>query len=139
MFDLSDIIDRIEYSIDGKEKICYLEDQQDIYGTKLFVYLLPSLKLLDYIVTIDDEEISIEEIDATLRYEVIFNFSKLDVATGECEYTYDVRFDYVDIEAMSNREDLELLVEHQIEEEVRVDKHFKISELTFKPILKKLQ
>lgn len=139
MFNLSDIIDRIEYSIDGKEKIYYLEDQQDIYGTKLFVYLLPSLKLLDYIITIDDEEISIEEINATLRYEVIFNFSKLDVATGECEYTYDVRFDYVDIESMSNREDLELLVEHQIEEEIIVGRHFKISELTFKPVLKKLQ
>lgn len=28
MFDLSDIIDRIDYSIDGREEVYYLEDQQ---------------------------------------------------------------------------------------------------------------
>lgn len=139
MFDLSDIIDKIEYSINGKEYFYYLEDQQDLDGTKLSMYLLPSIRLIDYIITADDEEVLIEEINATLRYDVTFNFSKLDVVTGECEYTYDVKFDYVFIDSMSDHEYLEELAEIQIAQDVGLDRNIKIGEMTFKPVLKTLQ
>lgn len=139
MFDLSDVIDRIEYSIGNEERSYYLEDQQDLDGTKLSMYLLPSVRLTDYIITVDDEEVLIEEINATLRYDVTFNFSKLDVATGECEYTYDVKFDYVFIDSLSDHENLEELAEIQIAQDVRVGRNIEIEEMTFKPILKTLQ
>lgn len=139
MFDLSDIIDRIDYTIDGKERVYYLEDQQDLDGTKLSMYLLPSVRLIDYIITVDDEEVLIEEINATLRYDVTFNFRKLDVVTGECEYTYDVKLDYVFIDSMSDHEYLEELAEIQIAQDVRVGRNIEIGEMTFKPVLKTLQ
>lgn len=139
MFDLSDVIDRIDYTIDGKEEVYYLEDQQDLDGTKLSMYLLPRVRLIDYIITVDDEEVLIEEINATLRYDVTFNFSKLDVATGECEYTYNVKFDYVFIDSLSDHENLEDLVASRIESNVLSNGQFKPKELTFKPVLKKLQ
>lgn len=139
MFDLSDVIDKIEYSIDGKEEVYYLEDQQDLDGTKLSMYLLPSVRLIDYIITVDDEEVSIEEINVTLRYDVTFNFSKLDVVTGECEYTYDVEFDYVFIDSMSDHEYLEELAEIQIAQDVRLGRNIEIGEMTLKPVLRTLQ
>lgn len=139
MFDLSDVIDKIEYSIDGKEYVYYLEDQQDLDGTKLSMYLLPRVRLIDYIITVDDEEVLIEEINATLRYDVTFNFSKLDVVTGECEYTYDVKFDYVFIDSLSDHENLEELAEIQIAQDVRVGRNIEIGAMTFKPVLKTLQ
>lgn len=139
MFDLSDIIDRIDYTIDGKERVYYLEDHQDLDGTKLSMYLLPSVRLIDYIITADDEEVLIEEINATLRYDVTFNFSKLDVVTGECEYTYDVKLDYVFIDSLSDHENLEELAEIQIAQDVILGRNIKIGEMTFKPVLKTLQ
>lgn len=139
MFDLSDVIDRIDYTIDGKEEVYYLEDQRDLDGTKLSMYLLPRVRLIDYIITVDDEEVLIEEINATLRYDVTFNFSKLDVVTGECEYTYDVKLDYVFIDSLSDHENLEELAEIQIAQDVRLGRNIKISEMTFKPVLKTLQ
>ena len=139
MFDLSDVIDKIEYSINGKEYVYYLEDQRDLDGTKLSMYLLPSVRLTDYIITVDDAEVLIEEINATLRYDVTFNFSKLDVVTGECEYTYDVKLDYVFIDSLSDHENLEELAEIQIAQDVRLGRNIKISEMTFKPVLKTLQ
>lgn len=139
MFDLSDIIDKIEYSIDGKEYFYYLEDQIDLDGTNLTIYILRDLRLLDYEVELEDRAISIEEVDVTLRYKTTFNFSKLDVATGECEYTYDVKFDYVFINSLSDHENLEDLVASRIEKSVIFDNKFKTEDLTFKPVLKKLQ
>lgn len=139
MFDLSDIIDRIDYTIDRKEYAYYLEDQQDINGTELIVYLLSDLRLFDYTVELDDSSISIEQVDATLRYKVTFNFSKLDVATGDCEYTHNVRFDYAFIDSLSDHEDLEDLVISQIENNIIFGGKFKPRDLMFKPVLKKLQ
>ena len=139
MFDLSDIIDKIDYTIDGKENVYYLEDQQDIDRTKLSMYLLPSVRLIDYIITVDDEEVLIEEINATLRYDVTFDFSKLDVVTGECKYTYDVKFDYVFIDSLSDHENLEDLVASQIISDIQNRRNFEPKEFSFKPVLKKLQ
>lgn len=139
MFDLSDVIDRIDYTIDGKEEVYYLEDKQDLDGSKLSMYLLPRVRLIDYIITVDDEEVLIEEINATLRYDVTFNFSKLDVVTGECEYTCDVKLDYVFIDSLSDHENLEELAEIQIAQDIRLGRNIKISEMTFKPVLKTLQ
>lgn len=139
MFDLSDIIDRIDYTIDGKEFFYYLEDEMDINGVNLILYILQDLRLFDYIVELDDSSISIDQVDATLRYKVTFNFSKLDVATGECEYTYDIAFDYAFIDSLSDHENLEDLVTSRIENSVISNGKFEPKDLTFKPVLKKLQ
>lgn len=139
MFDLSDVIDRIEYSIGGKEDVYYLEDRQDIDGTKLIINLLHTLKLADCNLELEDHVISIEEIIATLRYNVTVNFSKLDVATDECEYTYDVNFDYAFIESMSSNEELEDLITSKIEKIVMSGERFNLEDMTLKPVLKKLQ
>lgn len=139
MFDLSDVIDRIDCTIDGKEFFYYLEDQQDLDGTKLSIYILQDLVLFDYDVELDDSSISIERVDAALRYDATFNFSKLDVVTEECEFTYDVKFDYVFIDSLSDHENLEDLVASRIESSVLSNGRFKPKELTFKPVLKKLQ
>lgn len=139
MFDLSDVIDRIEYSIDGKEDVYYLEDQQDIDGTKSIINLLHTVKLFDCNLELEDHAISIEEIIATLRYKVTLDFSKLDVATGECEYTYNTQYDCAVIESMSSHEELEDLVISRIDDIVIFGGKFKLEDLTFKPILKKLR
>ena len=76
MFDLSCIIDRIDYNLDGKDYFYYLEDQIDLDGTNLTIWILQDLRLFDYTVELDDSSISIEQVDDTLRYKVTFNFSK---------------------------------------------------------------
>lgn len=139
MFDLSCIIDRIDYNLDGKDYFYYLEDQIDLDGTNLTIWILQDLRLFDYTVELDDSSISIEQVDDTLRYKVTFNFSKLDVATGDCEYTHNVRFDYAFIDSLSDHEDLEDLVISQIENNIIFGGKFKPGDLTFKPVLKKLQ
>jgi len=111
----------------------------DINGVNLILYILQDLRLFDYIVELDDSSISIDQVDATLRYKVTFNFSKLDVATGECEYTYDIAFDYAFIDSLSDHENLEDLVTSRIENSVISNEKFEPKDLTFKPVLKKLQ
>lgn len=139
MFDLSCIIDRIDYNLDGKDYFYYLEDQIDLDGTNLTIWILQDLRLFDFAVELEDHAISIEQVDATLRYKVTFNFSNLDVATGECEYTYDIAFDYAFIDSLSDHENLEDLVTLQIENSAIFSRKFKPKDLTFKPVLKKLQ
>lgn len=139
MFDLSCIIDRIDYNLDGKEYFYYLEDQIDLDGKNLTIWILQDLRLFDFVVELEDHAISIDEVDATLRYKVTFNFSKLDVATGECAYTYNATFDNAFINSLSDHENLEDLVTLQIENSAIFGGKFKPKDLTFKPVLKKLQ
>lgn len=139
MFDLSDVIDRIEYSMDGTSGVYYLEDYQETDGTKLIIDFVHRMKLFNCNIELDDRAIAIEEINASVRYKIIFNFSKLDVATGECEYTYDVRYDCIDIESMSSHEELEEIVTLKIDNSSIFDGTYKLEDLTFKPVLKKLQ
>ena len=139
MFNLSDIIDRIEYSMDGTGGVYYLEDYQETDGTKLIIDFVHRMKLFNCNFELDDRAIMIEEINASVRYKIIFNFSKLDVATGECEYTYDVQYDDIVIESMSSHEELEEIVTLKIDNSGIFDGTYKLEDLTFKPVLKKLQ
>lgn len=139
MFDLSDVIDRIEYSMDGTGGVYYLEDYQETDGTKLIIDFVHRMKLFNCNFELDDRAIMIEEINAAVRYKIIFNFSKLDVATGECEYTYNVQYDNIVIESMSSHEELEDLVASKIDNSGIFDGTYKLEDLTFKPVLKKLQ
>lgn len=139
MFDLSDIIDRIEYSMDGTGGVYYLEDDQETDGTRLIIDFVHRMKLFNCNFELDDRAIMIEEINAAVRYKITFDFSKLDVATGECEYTYDVRYDDIVIESMSSHEELEDLVASKIDNIGIFNGTYKLDDLTLKPILKKLQ
>lgn len=139
MFDLSDVIDRIEYSMDGTDGVYYLEDQQETDGTKLIINFIHCMKLFNCNIELEDHAIMIEEINAAVRYKITFNFSRLDVATGECEYTYDVQYDDIVIESMSSHEELEDLVASKIDNSGMFDGTYKLEDLVFKPILKELQ
>ena len=139
MLDLSCIIDRIEYSMDGTGGVYYLEDYQETDGTKLIIDFVHRMKLFNCNFELDDRAIMIEEINAAVRYKITFDFSKLDVATGECEYTYDVRYDCIAIESMSSHEELEEIVTLKIDNSGIFDGTYKLEDLTFKPVLKKLQ
>ena len=139
MLDLSCIIDRIEYSMDGTGGVYYLEDYQETDGTKLIIDFVHRMKLFNCNFELDDRAIMIEEINAAVRYKITFDFSKLDVATGECEYTYDVQYDNIVIESMSSHEELEDLVASKIDNSGIFDGTYKLEDLTFKPVLKKLQ
>lgn len=139
MFDLSDVIDRIEYSMDGTDGVYYLEDQQETDGTRLIIDFVHRMKLFNCKLELDDRAIMIEEINAAVRYKITFNFSKLDVATGECEYTYEVRYDDIVIESMSSHEELEDLVTSKIDNSGIFNGTYKLDDLTLKPILKKLR
>ena len=139
MLDLSCIIDRIEYSMDDTDGVYYLEDQRETDGTKLIIDFVHCMKLFNCNIEFGDRAIMIEEINTAVRYKITFDFSKLDVATGECEYTYDVQYDNIVIESMSSHEELEDLVASKIDNSGIFDGTYKLEDLTFKPVLKKLQ
>ena len=139
MLDLSGVIDRIEYSMDGTSGVYYLEDYQETDGTKLIIDFVHRMKLFNCNIELDDRAIMIEEINAAVRYKITFDFSKLDVATGEYEYTYDVQYDNIVIESMPSHEELEDLVASKIDNSGIFNGTYKLDDLAFKPVLKKLQ
>ena len=139
MFDLSDVINRIEYSMDDTRGVYYLEDYQETDGTKLIIDFVHRMKLFNCNFELDDRAIMIEEINAAVRYKITFDFSKLDVATGECEYTYNVQYDSIVIESMSSHEELEDLIASKIDNSGIFNGTYKLDDLALKPVLKKLQ
>lgn len=91
---LTDIIDRIEYSIAGMEGTYYLDDRDDFESNRLKIGLEPSINLIDYVVIVNDDEIEISGIRAHLRYNVTLTFDSIDVVQDTCSYKFDVDFRY---------------------------------------------
>lgn len=136
---LTDIIDRIEYSIAGMEGTYYL-DERDTYGSnQLKVGLEPSINLIDYVVIVNDDEIEISGIRGHLRYNVTLTFDSIDVVQDTCSYKCDVDFRYAYIDEMQERDYLRDYANDQIEEDVRNGRNIVLDEPEFKVILKKLQ
>ena len=136
---LTDIIDRIEYSIAGMEGTYYLDERDDYDSNQLKIGLEPRLDLIDYVVIVNDDEIEISGIRAYLRYNVTLTFDSLDVVQDTCSYKTDVEFKYAYIMEMQEHDDLRDYVNDQIEEDVRNERNIVLDEPEFKVILKQLQ
>lgn len=136
---LTDIIDRIEYSIAGMEGTYYLDERDNYESNQLVIGLEPSINLIDYVVIVNDEEIEISGIRGHLRYNVTLTFDSLDVVQDTCSYKCDVDFRYAYIEEMQERDYLRDYANDQIEEDVRNGRNIVLDEPEFKVILKQLQ
>ena len=136
---LTDIIDRIEYSIAGMEGTYYLDERDDYESNQLKIGLEPSINLIDYVVIVNDEEIEISSIRGHLRYNVTLTFDSIDVVQDTCSYKYDVDFRYVYIDEMQERDYLRGYATEQIEADVRDGRNVVLEEPEFKVILRTLQ
>lgn len=136
---LTDIIDRIEYSIAGMEGTYYLDERDNYESNQLVIGLEPSINLIDYVVIVNDDEIEISGIRAHLRYNVTLTFDSIDVVQDTCSYKFDVDFRYAYIDEMLERDYLRDYANDQIEEDIRDGRNIVLDEPEFKVILKKLQ
>ena len=136
---LTDLIDRIEYSIAGMEGSYYLDERDNYESNQLVIGLEPSINLIDYVVIVNDEEIEIGGIRAYLRYNVTLTFDSIDVVQDTCSYKCDVDFRYAYIEEMQERDYLRDYANDQIEDDIRDGRNIVLDEPEFKVILKKLQ
>ena len=136
---LTDLIDRIEYSIAGTEATYYLDERDDYESNQLKIGLEPSINLIDYVVIVNDEEIEISGIRGHLRYNVTLTFDSIDVVQDTCSYKCDVDLRYVYIEEMQERDYLREYVTDQIEADVRDGRNIVLDEPEFKVILRTLQ
>lgn len=136
---LTDLIDRIEYSIAGMEGTYYLDKRDDYDSNQLKIGLEPRLDLIDYVVIVNDDEIEISGIRAHLRYNVTLTFDSLDVVQETCSYKCDVDFRYAYIEEMQERDYLRDYANDQIEDDIRDGRNIVLDEPEFKVILKQLQ
>ena len=64
---LTDLIDRIEYSIAGTEATYYLDERDNYESNRLVIGLEPSINLIDYVIIVNGEEIEISGIEAHRR------------------------------------------------------------------------
>lgn len=135
---LTDIIDRIEYSIAGMEGTYYLDGRDNYESNQLVIGLEPSINLIDYVVIVNDEEIEISGIRGHLRYNVILTFDSIDVVQDTCSYDCNVDFRYAYIEEMQERDYLRDYANDQIEDDIRDGRNIVLDEPEFKVILKTL-
>lgn len=136
---LTDLIDRIEYSIAGTEATYHLDERDNYESNQLVIGLEPRINLIDHVVIVNDEEIEISGIRASLRYNVTLTFDSIDVVQDTCSYRCDVDFRYAYIEEMQERDYLRDYANDQIEADIRDGRNIVLDEPTFKPVLKKLQ
>lgn len=135
---LTNIVDRIEYTINSRLMNQSIDDLE-LFDGRLVMHFGQPYHLTDYLIVEDDREIEIESIDGQIVYRVEFDFDSADVVNGTCQYKTDTDIAFVDISSMPGNEDLSVVVANQIEEELRSGQSDLVREMTFKPILKKLQ
>lgn len=136
---LTDIIDRIEYSIAGMEGTYYLDERDNYESNQLKIGLEPSINLIDYVVIVNDDEIEISGIRAHLRYNVTLAFDSIDVVQDTCSYDCNVDFRYAYIDEMQERDYLRDYANDQIEADIRDGRNIVLEEPEFKVILETLQ
>ena len=136
---LTDLIDRIEYSIAGTEATYYLDERDNYESNRLVIGLEPSINLIDYVIIVNGEEIEISGIEAHLRYNVTLTFDSIDVVQDTCSYKCDVDFRYVYIDEMQERDYLRDYAHAQIESDIRDGRNIVLDDPTFKVIMQTLQ
>lgn len=136
---LTDLIDRIEYSIAGTEATYYLDERDNYESNQLVIGLEPSINLIDYVIIVNGEEIEISGIKAHLRYNATLTFDSIDVVQDTCSYKCDVDFRYAYIDEMQERDHLREYATDQIEADIRDGRNIVLDEPAFKVILRTLQ
>lgn len=137
---LTDAIYKIEYSIAGEESYDFVDENSDYDCNRLTLYLKPVIKLFDYFIEIDGQEITLDEIDVMLRYRVTFDFEELDIVNEKCSYNVNVEFlsayafDIIEKNGL-RKDDLNA----QIEADIRDGRNIVLDDPTFKVILETLQ
>lgn len=115
---LAEVIHSVKWSCMGRNFESYVEDDDFEDNVLTMVLITPTLKLFDYVVVVDDEEIEIGEIDFQLRYNVRFKFDSIDIIKFECSYTTSLELRGAFCSEMSDHENLRSQVGAQIESDI---------------------
>lgn len=135
---LMNIVDRIEYTINSRLMSKSIDDLE-LFEDRLVMHFGQPYHLTDYLIVEDDREIEIESIEGQIVYRIEFSLDSADIVSGACSYKVSKDIAFVDISSIPGNEDLSVVAANQIEEELRSGRSDLIREMTFKPILKKLQ
>lgn len=131
---LAEVIHSVKWSFAGRNYESYVEDD-DFEDNVLTLTLNPDLKLFDYVVVVDDEEIEIGEIDVQLRYKARFRFDSIDIIKDECSFTSSLEFQGAYYLEMSDHENLRLQVGAQIESDIRYGRTTTLDVSTFEVVM----
>ena len=131
---LAEVIHSVEWSFAGRNYESYVEDD-DFEDNVLTLTLNPDLKLFDYVLVVNDEEIEISEIDVQLRYKARFRFDRIDIIKDECSFTSSLEFQGAYYLEMSDHENLRLQVGAQIESDISYGRTETLDVSTFKVVM----
>ena len=131
---LAKVIHSVKWSFAGRNYESYVEDD-DFEDNVLTLTLNPDLKLFDYVVVVDDEEIEIGEIDVQLRYKARFRFDSIDIIKDECSFTSSLEFQGAYYLEMSDHENLSLQVSAQIESDISYGRTATLDASTFEVVM----
>lgn len=137
---LTDAIYKIEYTIAGEESYTLVDEDWGYDRSKLTLILKPVIKLFDYFIEIDGQEITLDEIDVMLRYRVTFDFDELDIVNEKCSYNVNVEFlsayafDVIEKNGLSKD-----VLNAQIESDIGDGRNIVLDDPTFKVFLDSLQ
>ena len=118
---LAEVIHSVKWSFDDRNFESYVEED-DFEDNVLTLTLSPDLKIFNYVVVVDDEEIEIEEIEVQLRYKARIRFDSIDIIRDECSFTRSLDFQGTYYLEMSDHENLRLQVSAQIESDISYGK-----------------
>ena len=131
---LAEVIHSVKWSFDGRNFESYVEED-DFEDNVLTLILSPDLKLFDYVVVANDEEIEIGEIDVQLRYKARFRFDSIDIIKCECLFTSSLEFQGAYYLEMSDHENLRLQVGAQIESDISYGRTATLDASTFEVVM----
>ena len=131
---LAEVIHSVKWSFAGRNYESYVEDD-DFEDNVLTLILSPDLKLFDYVVAANDEEIEIGEIDVQLRYKARFRFDSIDIIKRECLFTSSLEFQGAYYLEMSDHENLRLQVGAQIESDISYGRTATLDTSTFEVVM----
>lgn len=131
---LAEVIHSVKWSFAGRNYESYVEDD-DFEDNVLTLILRPDLKLFDYVVVANDEEIEIGEIDVQLRYKARFRFDSIDIIKRECLFASSLEFQGAYYLEMSDHENLRLQVGVQIESDISYVRTATLDTSTFEVVM----
>lgn len=137
--DISNVVRRIEYTINSRSFIHDIEENDFFEDNKLTIYLKHVFYSRDHLIVKDGEEFEIDSIEVQITYKIEFDFDSIDIVRNECSYSVHEDLMQVMILSMTNHEDLQDLIEDQIAEDIQYDRSSIIRSMSFKLILEKLE
>ena len=137
--DISNVVRRIEYTINSRSFMHDIEENDLFEDNKLTIYLKHVFYSRDHLIVKDGEEFEIDSIEVQITYKIEFDFDSIDIVRNECSYSVHEDLMQVMILSMTNHEDLQDLIEDQIAEDIQYDRSSIIRSMSFKLILEKLE